>query len=228
MSLRAPSLRAVQTAVSLTPEPLRGERFNTLSHAAALVLSLAGGVHLLVRTVEGGHASKVVGAAVFVAVMVLLYAASVLYHGTSGRCKRAWQRADHASIFLLIAGTCTPFALSEAAAPWQQTMFAAVWLMALSGVVREWRSADGTAPSLARYLAMGWLGVLAAVPIAAGHAGATLAWLLIGGLCYSAGTIWYRNPKGRPHAHGIWHLFVFAGTACHLVAIHTLLIPAQT
>ncbi len=151
----------------------------------------------------------------------LLYAASTLFHSTRGRLKRFWERADHCAIYLLIAGTYTPFALVTLQGLWGWLLLAAVWSAAFFGIGRELLQADSAAskPPLALYIAMGWLGVLAAAPLAARLDVGGLAWLLAGGVLYTVGTVFYRNRRGFRHAHGTWHLFVLAGTASHFISV---------
>ena len=200
-----------------------GERFNTLSHLLALALAVGGGSWLVFDSLASAEPRKVAGAVVFGVCMVLLYAASVLFHGSTGLRKEVWQRADHATIFILIVGTCTPFALAGPSGRWQVPLLLAMWLLAGCAVVRELRSPASSQPPLMLYIAMGWLGVAGATPAAAAQPGAALGWLLAGALSYSAGTLFYRNPRGWPHAHGVWHLFVLAGTASHFLAVRQLL-----
>jgi hemolysin III len=152
---------------------------------------------------------------------VALYAASTLFHSTRGPRKRLWEKADHCAIFLLIGGTYTPYALVTLNGLWGWLLLAAVWSAALFGIGRELLQAKGAAvkPALALYIGMGWLGVLAAVPLAARLESGGLAWLLAGSVLYTAGTVFYRNRRGFRHAHGTWHLFVLAGTASHFISV---------
>jgi len=199
-----------------------GERLNGYSHLLGLVLALLAAPLLLVKTVPTGDPARIAGALVFSLSVVALYAASTLFHSTRGHLKRVWERADHCAIYLLIGGTYTPFALVTLQGLWAWLLLAAIWGAAFYGIWRELQPAQGDGPkkpSLARYVAMGWLGVLAAVPLAARLEGGGLAWLLIGGVLYTAGTVFYRNRRGFRHAHGMWHLFVLAGTASHYVAV---------
>ncbi|RYY91692.1 MAG: hemolysin III family protein [Comamonadaceae bacterium] len=196
-----------------------GERFNSLTHLAGLLLAVAGAVVLLGRTLPQGDAARSVAAAVFALSMVALYAASTLFHSTRGRARRWWQRADHCAIYGLIAGTYTPFALVTLQGPVGWALLAGIWSVAAFGIAREWRGTDAAAPSLRLYIGMGWLGVFAAAPLAARLDRGGLAWLLAGAVLYTAGTVFYRNRRGWPHAHGLWHLFVLGGTACHFVAV---------
>ncbi|MGJ7532036.1 MULTISPECIES: PAQR family membrane homeostasis protein TrhA [Variovorax] len=199
-----------------------GERLNGYSHLLGLLLALPATALLLAKTLPTGDPARIAGALVFSLSAVALYAASTLFHSTRGRLKRMWERADHCAIYLLIAGTYTPFALVTLQGPWGWLLLATIWGAALFGIWRELMPAKGSGqkkPSLALYIGMGWLGVLAAVPLAARLDGAGLAWLLIGGVLYTAGTVFYRNRQGFRHAHGAWHLFVLAGTASHYVAV---------
>jgi hemolysin III len=199
-----------------------GERFNTCTHLLGLVLAVLGVPLMLAKTMPGGDAARSVGASVFALSCVVLYGASTLFHGTRGRAKVWWQRVDHGAIYLLIAGTYTPFALATLPDSGRWLMLAVVWGSALFGVRRELQSAVAR-PSLALYVGMGWLSVAAAAPLIA-HAPATvLAWLLSGAMFYTAGTFFYVNPAGYRHAHGMWHLFVLGGTASHYAAILILL-----
>lgn len=199
-----------------------GERLNGYSHLLGLLLALSATALLLAKTVPTGDPARIAGALVFSLSAVVLYAASTLFHSTRGRLKRVWERADHCAIYLLIAGTYTPFALVTLHGKWGWLLLSAIWGVALFGIWRELRPPKPGAsakPSLPLYIGMGWLGVLAAVPLAARLDGAGLAWLLIGGVLYTVGTIFYRNRQGFRHAHGAWHLFVLAGTISHYIAV---------
>lgn len=199
-----------------------GERLNGYSHLFGLLLALPAAALLLAKTVPTGDPARIAGALVFSLSAVALYAASTLFHSTRGRLKRMWERADHCAIYLLIAGTYTPFALVTLQGVWGGLLLAIIWSAALFGIWRELRPAKGNAPQappLWLYIGMGWVGVLAAVPLAARLDTAGLMWLLIGGVLYTAGTVFYRNRQGFRHAHGAWHLFVLAGTASHYVAV---------
>jgi hemolysin III len=161
---------------------------------------------------------KIVGALVFALSCVALYAASTLFHGTRGLAKLRWQRVDHSAIYLLIAGSYTPFALVTLQGTWGWMLLAAVWAAAFFGIWRELRS-TAARPSLALYIGMGWVGVAAVAPLVARLEAAGLIWLLLGAVLYTTGTIFYVNRAGYRHAHGMWHLFVLGGTASHYAAI---------
>lgn len=196
-----------------------GERFNSLTHLAGLLLAMVGSAVLITRSALYGDAWKVVGSSVFAASMVLLYGASALYHSVRGAPKRVLVKFDHCAIYLLIAGTYTPFALVTLRGPWGWSLFGVVWGLAIVGIVKElWLGRDRI-PSVPLYLAMGWLAVVAAVPIVRELPGPGLAWLVAGGLLYTGGIVFYANDERWRHAHGVWHLFVLGGTACHYMAV---------
>jgi hemolysin III len=196
-----------------------GERFNGYSHLLGLLLAVLGTVLLLAKTLDGGDVAKAAAAVVFSLSMLALYAASTLFHSTRGASKLFWQRADHCAIYLLIAGTYTPLALVtlKGAVGWM--LLCGVWTAAIAGIARELRAGQGDRPSVVMYVGMGWLGLLAAVPLVARMNAGGLVWLLVGAVFYTAGTIFYRNPRGIRHAHGTWHLFVLGGTVSHYIAI---------
>lgn len=188
------------------------------------MLSLVAGAVLWFEAAGSGDVNRAAGAAIFVLSLILLYAASTLYHAARGPLKEVWRRADHCAIYLAIAGTYTPFGL-VALGGWQgQALVGAMWLIALAGMALESRATQDAQPSLGRYLGMGWLAVLAAAPVIASLDPAALAWLLAGAASYSLGTVFYRNRRGWRHAHGVWHLFVLGGSACHYAAIRSVLL----
>jgi len=195
-----------------------GERFNTCTHLLGLVLAILGLPILLAKALSSGRAANVAGALVFALSCIALYAASTLFHSARGEAKLRWQRVDHCAIYLLIAGSYTPFALVTLQGTWGVMLLLTIWCIAAFGIWREFRSMS-TAPSLALYIGMGWVGVAAAAPLVARLEVGGLIWLLVGAVLYTAGTIFYVNRAGYHHAHGIWHLFVLGGTASHYVAI---------
>ena len=193
---------------------------NSTSHGIALVLALIGLPVLILTAMRGGSTAAVVGAGVFGTTMVLTYLASTVYHGLShGRAKRVFQVLDHASIYLLIAGTYTPFTLNVLPEPWGWRMFVLVWTLAVIGVVLKVLPGPRR-PILSTllYIGMGWLIVIAIKPLLASMPIAGLWWLLAGGLAYTGGTIVYAMRR-LPYGHFIWHLFVMTGSACHYVAV---------
>ncbi len=195
------------------------ELANSISHGAGLVASLAALPALVGAAADRGIAS-VVGASVFGAAMVLVYLTSTLYHAWPlSQVKRVFRTLDHSAIFLLIAGTYTPFTLGVLSGGWGWTLFGLVWSLALGGVVLQ---ALGTARyrrlSTWLYLGMGWLIVIAIEPLRRAMPGWGLFWLAAGGASYTLGVVFYVARRLR-YAHFVWHLFVIGGTACHVVAV---------
>jgi hemolysin III len=196
-----------------------GERFNSITHLTGLLLAVAGAAVLITHTSLHGDAWQIVGASIFSATMVLLYAASAAYHSVRGRIKDVLVKCDHCAIYLLIAGTYTPFALGPLRGGWGWALFGTVWGLAVIGIVKELWLGRERVPSVPLYVAMGWLGLIAAVPMVQELPTAGLAWLVAGGLFYTAGIVFYANDERWRHAHGVWHLFVLAGTACHYLTV---------
>lgn len=185
--------------------------------AAAVALPL-----LVASAVRRGEAAYVVGASIFGATAALLYLASTIYHALPrGPAKRLFQVIDHGAIYLLIAGTYTPFTLGALRGPWGWTLFAIIWTLAALGILAKvfgtalWRRAL----SIALYLGMGWLVVVAAEPLMRLVPAAGLLWLLAGGLAYSGGVVFYATDSRLRYGHSIWHVFVGAGTFCHYMAV---------
>jgi len=200
----------------------RPEEFaNSVSHGVGLLLAIASMPVLLSVSARQGHASNVVGASVFATTMVLLYLTSALYHGLpDSRAKLFFQKLDYQVIFVFIAGSYTPFALGPLRGAWGWTLFGLIWGFAVLGVVLK--AIDRlTHPlwSTGLYLGMGWLAVIAAVPIVAHLPPAGLVWLIAGGLAYTLGVIFYLTDARLRFGHLIWHLFVMGGTGCHVVAV---------
>jgi hemolysin III len=170
--------------------------------------------------VHRGGAAGIVGAGVFAAAMVLLYLVSTLYHALPGnRAKSVFRVLDHSAIFLMIAGTYTPFTLGVLNGAWGWTLLGLVWALALAGIVLT--AAGGVRhPKLSTglYLAMGWLVLVAVKPLWLRMPPKGLIWLLAGGIAYSAGVAFYAAKRVR-YSHFVWHLFVIAGTSCHFNAV---------
>ena len=196
-----------------------GERFNSLSHLLGLGLALAGSVLLVTRAAQEGAPLQLLSFSIFGLSMVLLYGASTLYHSRRGAAKERWAKADHCAIYLLIAGTYTPFALITLHGLRGWALFGLVWSLAALGIIRELGAAVGSAPSALLYVLMGWCGAVAALPLVRGLHGQGWLWLLLGCLSYTVGVGFYSLGRRLPHAHGIWHLFVLGGTASHFVTV---------
>ena len=192
---------------------------NAVTHGLGAVASLAAGAVLITFASLAGDVWSIVGASIFVASLVLLYTASTLYHAIP------WQRAkarlrifDHCAIYVLIAGTYTPFLLGPLRGPWGWSLFGTIWTLAVAGVVfKLFYTGRFKRVTTIVYLLMGWLVVVAIQPMMASLPPASLAWLVAGGLSYTAGTVFYLST--RSYAHAVWHLFVLGGSVCHFVAV---------
>ena len=197
-----------------------GERFNGYSHLAGALLSLAGLVLLVVYASLRGDAWNVAAVSIYGATLVLVYATSTLYHSLRGRAKAVLQRLDHCAIYLLIAGRYTPFALVTLRGPWGWSLFGVIWGLALIGIAQElWIGRRTRVFSMVIYLLMGWLALIAARPLMTALPAGGFAWLLAGGLFYTVGIGFFLYDAKFRHFHGIWHLFVLAGSACQFVSV---------
>lgn len=213
------------------------ELANALTHGLGTALAVAALVLMVVFASLRGTARHIVGASLFGATMVLLYLMSTLYHAFRGpRVKRVFRVLDHASIYLLIAGTYTPFCLATLQGAWGWTLFGLIWGLAVVGITlksillsmaghllgqRLWE-----AVSLAIYLLMGWLVVIAIVPLWRALPAGGIAWLFGGGLCYTLGAGFYAWHR-LPYHHALWHLAVVAGTGCHFASVLFYVIPGR-
>jgi hemolysin III len=194
---------------------------NAVTHGLGAGLAIVGLVLMIVRAVRSGDTWSLVAGAVYGSSMILLFLASTLYHSFPWpRAKAVMQRIDHTAIYLLIAGTYTPFALVTLRGPWGWTLFGLVWGLAIAGIVFEfacrkrWKKA-----SLVFYIGLGWLAVVAAKPLYESLPGWGLSLLLAGGIFYSGGAIFYAKRKLLWN-HAIWHVFVLAGSAAHFFCIY--------
>jgi hemolysin III len=206
------------------------ERAHVATHAFGLVASAVALVALLAAAhAQGAGPWRAAGGAVFGLSAMLLFSTSVLYHASrSPRLKPRLRLLDHSAIFVLIAGTYTPFALGVLGGTWGWTLFALVWGLAVLGIAAK--TVLGfrfPVSSTILYLAMGWIGVVAAVPLSESLTRAELAWIVAGGLVYTAGVPFYLW-KRRPYAHAVWHLFVLGGVACHFFAVLSVMSPRGT
>ncbi len=197
------------------------ERLNILSHALGLVLSLVGLVLLVMRAVTLGTSLHVVSFAIFGASVVLLYTASTIYHSTREPTLRTKLRTvDHAAIYILIAGTYTPFTLVVLSGTVGWTLFGASWGMAVTGIVLKLLYTGRFKHlSTAMYVFMGWLIIFAIKPLMIAFAGSGLIWLFAGGISYTVGALSYSFKK-LPFGHAVFHFFVLAGTGCHFIAVY--------
>jgi hemolysin III len=198
----------------------RGERLNSITHLVGAALALVGLVVLVVQAALRGGATTIVSVSVYGASLLLLYTSSTLYHSLKGTAKRVFQRLDHVAIYLLIAGTYTPFTLVVLKGRLGWWLFAAVWALAIVGMLQEFRKSTGRRIlSVVIYIGMGWVGVLVLKPLAGALGTAGLVWLLVGGFCYTAGVAFYALDRRVPVFHGVWHLFVLAGSLSHFFVI---------
>lgn len=206
------------------PQFLGEEIANSISHGVGFLAAMAVTPLLIIKAIPSG-ASAVVGVSVFGATMMILYMASTLYHAfPESRTKRIFRIFDHGAIFLLIAGTYTPFTLTVLYGAWGWTLFGIVWALAAGGVVlKSVQNVKTNKLSIALYLGMGWLALLAAKPLYTSLSFWGLFWLIAGGVMYSAGVLFFAYDHRIRYSHFIWHLFVLAGTSCHVVAVFYVL-----
>ncbi|HTY03854.1 MAG TPA: hemolysin III family protein [Rhodocyclaceae bacterium] len=206
--------------MSARPQTRGEEIANSISHGVGALAALASAPVLIVHVAPHGHAAAIVGTVVFAVTMVLLYAASALYHALpEGRAKEICGTLDHCAIYLFIAGSYTPFALGVLSGAWGWTLFGVVWGLASLGItLKIFNRLSHPIVSTALYLAMGWLVVVAA-PLFARIATSGLWWLLAGGLAYTAGVAFFLADNRLRFGHFVWHLFVLAGSAFHFVAV---------
>jgi len=198
----------------------QGEKFNALTHLVGALLALAGSVVLIVLAAREGDPWKVVSVTIYGVTLVLLYSFSTLYHSIRGRAKNILRELDHHSIYLLIAGSYTPFCLVTLRGPWGWSLLGVVWGLAVIGSLQELKlKGGGRILSLVIYLLMGWVALVVLVQLLHTLEPAGFAWLVAGGLFYTIGIIFYVIDTRLKHAHGIWHLFVLAGSASHYIAI---------
>ena len=197
------------------------ELANSLSHGIGLVAALVGIPFLLAASARHGDLLNTVGVIVFSASIVALYFSSTVYHGLrNGKAKRVFRVVEHSAIYLLIAGTYTPFTLGVLRGPWGWTLLGAVWTFAAIGVaLKAYNKASHPILSTSLYLSMGWLIVLAAEPLMAGLSTPALLLLVAGGLSYTVGVIFFALDSRLPFGHLVWHAFVMTGTACHYFAV---------
>jgi hemolysin III len=197
-----------------------GERFNGYTHLAGALLAAAGASILILAGALQHDTLKIVSFSVYGATLVVLFSASTLYHSTRGKLKTFFRKADHSAIYLLIAGTYTPFTLVTLQGGWGWSLFGAVWALALLGIVQELSLAQGKRRfSLALYIIMGWVALIGVVPLVAALGWDGFLWVIAGGIVYTLGTVFYFYDEKFAHWHGIWHLFVLIGAAIHFFAI---------
>jgi hemolysin III len=199
----------------------REELANALTHGAGLLASLIGLPFLVIAAAARGERVALVSASVFGATLIALYAASTAYHAVSRpTLKQRLRVLDHAAIYLLIAGTYTPFTLGVLRGTWGWTLFGVVWTLAAIGVLFKVLVGSGRFPRVSTilYIAMGWIAIVAIKPLVLSLATGGLVLLVAGGLLYTVGVIFYVD-KRRAWTHPVWHLFVLGGSVCHYFAV---------
>jgi len=214
-------------AVEPTSESLGEIIANSVTHGVGAVLSIAGMAVLLALAATRGDAWHVVSCAIYGASLVLLYTFSTLYHALPGeRVKRVFRVFDHSSIYLLIAGTYTPFTLVTLRGAWGWALFGIVWGLAIAGIVFKCFWVDRFAVlSTLLYVLMGWIVIVAVKPLLSVMSWNAFLWLLAGGIAYTAGVLFFASRKA--YAHAVWHVFVLAGSVCHYFAVLFHVLPRQ-
>jgi len=209
-----------------------GEKFNTISHLIATIFAVPGLIYLVMLATATGDPWKITSVSIYGVSLVLLYLSSTLCHGHSGRYEKLFEKMDHLAIYLLIAGTYTPYMLVSLRGVWGWSILATVWSLALIGIVIDvWPkilNKTDKQPSrkiqLVIYLVMGWIIVIAMKPLVSNLDSNGVALLTLGGILYSIGVIFFVLDDRIKHAHGIWHLFVIGGSVSHYLSISAYVI----
>ncbi|WP_394236369.1 PAQR family membrane homeostasis protein TrhA [Pseudomonas anguilliseptica] len=197
-----------------------GERFNAWTHLVGALLACAGAVWLLLLASLEGEQRKIISVAIYGLTLVLLYSISTLYHSVQGRAKVLMRKLDHLSIYLLIAGSYTPFCLVTLEGAWGWALFGIVWTLAVIGMLQEIKPrSEARVLSIVIYAVMGWIVLIAVKPLIAALGMAGFIWLAGGGVLYTVGIIFFAYDSRFRHWHGIWHLFVMGGSLMHFVAV---------
>jgi len=221
-------MESSQHRAAVSEGHFREELASALTHGLGATAALAGGAVLITLATLHGDGWQLGAAIVFGVCLLLLYLASTLYHAARHPVAKGRLKVfDHCAIYLLIAGTYTPFTLIGLRGPVGWWLFAAIWTLALAGVVFKLRY-TGRFKRLSTliYIAMGWMIVVAAKPLLAALDAWTLGWLVAGGLSYTLGTVFYHRPQLR-YSHAIWHLFVIGGSLCHYIAVLAQIAPGR-
>jgi hemolysin III len=198
----------------------REERFNSISHLIGTIAAAAGAAVLVVLAALQGDLRKIISFSIYGATLVTLYASSTFYHSLRGRAKALFQKLDHSAVYLLIAGTYTPFTLITLRGSWGWSYFGVIWCLAAAGILIDVLNGPKRRiiPVLI-YLVMGWLSVFAVGPLLRELTFAGFAWLLAGGILYTAGLFFYGMGRRLQNSHGVWHVFVLAGSACQFITL---------
>lgn len=201
-----------------------GERFNAYSHLCGLILAIIGTALLLTQSIQTGNAFRIISSAIYGFCLIFLYSVSTLYHSIHQlKLKFILQKCDHCAIYLLIAGSYTPFSLITLKGSWGWSLFGASWGLALIGIYQELTigcKSEKRTLSMILYIIMGWLVIVAISPLVTNMSGAGLFWLASGGLAYSIGIYWFINDTTIKHGHGIWHIFVMLGSFAQFICIY--------
>ncbi len=198
----------------------RGERFNSISHLVGATFALVGGAVLVTSAAIGGEIGKIVSYTVYAVTLFALYLSSTLYHSIPGRAKRILRVLDHQAIYLLIAGTYTPFIVVAVEGDLRSWMLGSIWAMAVFGIILDALPRRGVRiVPVILYLAMGWFCVLFPDSFLAALPPESLAWLIAGGVFYTSGVAFFALDSRYPWCHGVWHVFVLAGSVSHYFAI---------
>jgi hemolysin III len=207
--------------------PFREELANALTHGLGAVVSLAAGAVLVTLAAVFGEARHIAAASVFAASLVMLYTASTLYHAIPHTVAKARLKVfDHCAIYVLIAGTYTPFTIISLRGWWGWGLFATIWSLALAGVIfKLFFTGRFKRTSTVLYVIMGWIVVVAILPLSRAISLPALAFLIAGGVAYTCGAACYLSR--RPYAHAVFHLFVLAGSVCHFAAVFTQVVPVD-
>ncbi|HID50358.1 MAG TPA: hemolysin III family protein [Chromatiales bacterium] len=197
-----------------------GERFNSISHLVGAALALAGLGVLVVAASLQGDPWKIVSFSIYGASLFLLYTLSTLYHSLRGRAKQIFMKLDHIAIYLLIAGSYTPLTLVTLRGAWGWTLFGIIWGLAIAGIIVDGLHREGSRTiQMIIYISMGWLILVAMYPLVQALPVGGLALLVLGGMFYTGGIHFFLVDEKMKHAHGIWHLFVLAGSISHFLAV---------
>lgn len=222
MQEQTSSLKNTPRATHGREQSFGEEIANSISHGAGAIASLVAAPFLILHAVRLGHTGYLIGSIVFAATMIVLYLSSTLYHSfRPGRLKHIFRIIDHSAVYLLIAGTYTPFTLGVLYGAWGWSLLILIWSLALTGVALKFlnRMAHPVV-STVLYLLMGWLIIIAADPLYTRLPLSGLVWLAAGGLAYTAGTLFFVSDSRLRYGHFIWHWFVITGTTCHYFAVY--------
>ena len=196
------------------------EKFNSFSHLAGAALSLAGLIVLLLLAIKQGDPWKIISFSIYGCTLFLLYLASTIYHSRRGSSKRYYRKLDHAAIYLLIAGTYTPFSLVTLHGPWGWTLFGIVWGLAIIGIIIDSFHHTGKRTlQIMLYLFMGWIIVIFMYPLTLKLPSGGIYLLILGGVFYTSGVVFYGMKNKLRYSHAIWHIFVLAGSISHYLSI---------